>query len=204
MVPLFVRLYLTVRAQMTEHTYYAVCCVRRLLISKKSCIRSFNTSEMLADPKLEPKALVLFCTKCFSLVVISVREITDLHNECWVALRTSARALTCIEFWNLLSVAVPTGQLGSSANEVKACSELSTFSIWSMQSDINNTASPGLIIHVFIAALCVVPWQIRRRRPTPATLFRVADQSSPEDDQSTHQVKVKYKQFSIINVSSHP
>ncbi|KAM4536200.1 protein phosphatase 1 regulatory subunit 1B isoform 1-T1 [Fundulus diaphanus] len=29
---------------------------------------------------------------------------------------------------------------------------------------------------------------IRRRRPTPATLFRVADQS-PEDDQSTHQVK---------------
>ncbi|KAL3053394.1 hypothetical protein OYC64_005847 [Pagothenia borchgrevinki] len=30
---------------------------------------------------------------------------------------------------------------------------------------------------------------IRRRRPTPATLFRVADQSSPEDDQSTHQVK---------------
>ncbi|XP_044187949.1 protein phosphatase 1 regulatory subunit 1B isoform X1 [Thunnus albacares] len=30
---------------------------------------------------------------------------------------------------------------------------------------------------------------IRRRRPTPATLFRVADQTSPEDDQSTHQVK---------------
>ncbi|XP_061906068.1 protein phosphatase 1 regulatory subunit 1B isoform X1 [Entelurus aequoreus] len=30
---------------------------------------------------------------------------------------------------------------------------------------------------------------IRRRRPTPATLFRVADQSSPEDDQSSHQVK---------------
>uniref|UniRef100_A0A1A8RZ01 Protein phosphatase 1 regulatory subunit 1B n=1 Tax=Nothobranchius rachovii TaxID=451742 RepID=A0A1A8RZ01_9TELE len=30
---------------------------------------------------------------------------------------------------------------------------------------------------------------IRRRRPTPATLFRVADQPSPEDDQSTHQVK---------------
>ncbi|XP_053299371.1 protein phosphatase 1 regulatory subunit 1B isoform X1 [Pleuronectes platessa] len=30
---------------------------------------------------------------------------------------------------------------------------------------------------------------IRRRRPTPATLFRVADQASPEDDQSTHQVK---------------
>ncbi|XP_029944783.1 protein phosphatase 1 regulatory subunit 1B isoform X1 [Salarias fasciatus] len=28
---------------------------------------------------------------------------------------------------------------------------------------------------------------IRRRRPTPATLFRVADQTSPEDDQSTHQ-----------------
>ncbi|XP_056143883.1 protein phosphatase 1 regulatory subunit 1B isoform X4 [Lampris incognitus] len=28
---------------------------------------------------------------------------------------------------------------------------------------------------------------IRRRRPTPATLFRVADQASPEDDQSTHQ-----------------
>uniref|UniRef100_A0A1A7WTE3 Protein phosphatase 1 regulatory subunit 1B n=1 Tax=Iconisemion striatum TaxID=60296 RepID=A0A1A7WTE3_9TELE len=28
---------------------------------------------------------------------------------------------------------------------------------------------------------------IRRRRPTPATLFRVADQPSPEDDQSTHQ-----------------
>lgn len=28
---------------------------------------------------------------------------------------------------------------------------------------------------------------IRRRRPTPATLFRVADQSSPDDDQSTHQ-----------------
>ncbi|XP_063040864.1 protein phosphatase 1 regulatory subunit 1B [Engraulis encrasicolus] len=28
---------------------------------------------------------------------------------------------------------------------------------------------------------------IRRRRPTPATLFRVADQSSPEDDNSTHQ-----------------
>ncbi|XP_061906070.1 protein phosphatase 1 regulatory subunit 1B isoform X3 [Entelurus aequoreus] len=28
---------------------------------------------------------------------------------------------------------------------------------------------------------------IRRRRPTPATLFRVADQSSPEDDQSSHQ-----------------
>ncbi|CAG02837.1 unnamed protein product [Tetraodon nigroviridis] len=36
---------------------------------------------------------------------------------------------------------------------------------------------------------------IRRRRPTPATLFRVADQSSPEDDQSTHQVKVKAKLF---------
>ncbi|KAF7225926.1 protein phosphatase 1 regulatory subunit 1B isoform X5 [Nothobranchius furzeri] len=31
--------------------------------------------------------------------------------------------------------------------------------------------------------------EIRRRRPTPATLFRVADQPSPEDDQSTHQVK---------------
>ncbi|KAM9744785.1 protein phosphatase 1 regulatory subunit 1B isoform 3-T3 [Menidia menidia] len=30
---------------------------------------------------------------------------------------------------------------------------------------------------------------IRRRRPTPATLFRVAEQSSPDDDQSTHQVK---------------
>ncbi|XP_013878280.1 protein phosphatase 1 regulatory subunit 1B isoform X1 [Austrofundulus limnaeus] len=30
---------------------------------------------------------------------------------------------------------------------------------------------------------------IRRRRPTPATLFRVADQPSPEDDQSSHQVK---------------
>ncbi|KAM3864057.1 protein phosphatase 1 regulatory subunit 1B [Diretmus argenteus] len=30
---------------------------------------------------------------------------------------------------------------------------------------------------------------IRRRRPTPATLFRVADQTSPEDDQSSHQVK---------------
>uniref|UniRef100_A0A3P8WGM7 Protein phosphatase 1 regulatory subunit 1B n=1 Tax=Cynoglossus semilaevis TaxID=244447 RepID=A0A3P8WGM7_CYNSE len=30
---------------------------------------------------------------------------------------------------------------------------------------------------------------IRRRRPTPATLFRVADHTSPEDDQSTHQVK---------------
>ncbi|KAG7279105.1 hypothetical protein CRUP_004048 [Coryphaenoides rupestris] len=29
--------------------------------------------------------------------------------------------------------------------------------------------------------------QIRRRRPTPATLFRVADQGSPDDDQSTHQ-----------------
>ncbi|KAK1877621.1 Protein phosphatase 1 regulatory subunit 1B, partial [Dissostichus eleginoides] len=29
--------------------------------------------------------------------------------------------------------------------------------------------------------------EIRRRRPTPATLFRVADHSSPEDDQSTHQ-----------------
>ncbi|XP_017578261.1 protein phosphatase 1 regulatory subunit 1B isoform X2 [Pygocentrus nattereri] len=28
---------------------------------------------------------------------------------------------------------------------------------------------------------------IRRRRPTPATLFRVADQTSPEDDNSTHQ-----------------
>ncbi|XP_028842341.1 protein phosphatase 1 regulatory subunit 1B isoform X2 [Denticeps clupeoides] len=28
---------------------------------------------------------------------------------------------------------------------------------------------------------------IRRRRPTPATLFRVADQSSPEEDNSTHQ-----------------
>ncbi|KAG7279103.1 hypothetical protein CRUP_004046 [Coryphaenoides rupestris] len=28
---------------------------------------------------------------------------------------------------------------------------------------------------------------IRRRRPTPATLFRVADQGSPDDDQSTHQ-----------------
>lgn len=30
---------------------------------------------------------------------------------------------------------------------------------------------------------------IRRRRPTPATLFRVADQGSPDEDQSTHQVK---------------
>uniref|UniRef100_A0A8C1SXG5 Protein phosphatase 1 regulatory subunit 1B n=1 Tax=Cyprinus carpio TaxID=7962 RepID=A0A8C1SXG5_CYPCA len=28
---------------------------------------------------------------------------------------------------------------------------------------------------------------IRRRRPTPATLFKVADQTSPEDDISTHQ-----------------
>ncbi|KAM9843683.1 protein phosphatase 1 regulatory subunit 1B isoform 2-T2 [Aulostomus maculatus] len=28
---------------------------------------------------------------------------------------------------------------------------------------------------------------IRRRRPTPATLFRVADQTSPEDDQTSHQ-----------------
>ncbi|XP_029014182.1 protein phosphatase 1 regulatory subunit 1B isoform X2 [Betta splendens] len=28
---------------------------------------------------------------------------------------------------------------------------------------------------------------IRRRRPTPATLFRVADQASPDDDQSSHQ-----------------
>ncbi|KAI1887233.1 hypothetical protein AGOR_G00187750 [Albula goreensis] len=28
---------------------------------------------------------------------------------------------------------------------------------------------------------------IRRRRPTPATLFRVAEQSSPEDDNATHQ-----------------
>ena len=81
MVPLFVRLYLTVRAQMTEHTYYAVCCAGRWLISQKSCIRSFNASETLADSYLEPQALVLFCTKCFSLVVISVREITHLHNE---------------------------------------------------------------------------------------------------------------------------
>ncbi|XP_057717133.1 protein phosphatase 1 regulatory subunit 1B isoform X5 [Corythoichthys intestinalis] len=30
---------------------------------------------------------------------------------------------------------------------------------------------------------------IRRRRPTPATLFRVADQGSPEDEQTGHQVK---------------
>ncbi|CAL8234576.1 unnamed protein product [Boreogadus saida] len=29
--------------------------------------------------------------------------------------------------------------------------------------------------------------RIRRRRPTPATLFRVADQGSPDEDQSTHQ-----------------
>ncbi|XP_049600741.1 protein phosphatase 1 regulatory subunit 1B isoform X4 [Syngnathus scovelli] len=29
--------------------------------------------------------------------------------------------------------------------------------------------------------------KIRRRRPTPATLFRVADHTSPEDDQSSHQ-----------------
>ncbi|KAI7798428.1 protein phosphatase 1 regulatory subunit 1B isoform X1 [Triplophysa rosa] len=28
---------------------------------------------------------------------------------------------------------------------------------------------------------------IRRRRPTPATLFKVADQASPEDDISSHQ-----------------
>uniref|UniRef100_A0A3B3ZDG3 Protein phosphatase 1 regulatory subunit 1B n=1 Tax=Periophthalmus magnuspinnatus TaxID=409849 RepID=A0A3B3ZDG3_9GOBI len=28
---------------------------------------------------------------------------------------------------------------------------------------------------------------IRRRRPTPATLFRVADQASPDDDPSSHQ-----------------
>ncbi|XP_056113764.1 protein phosphatase 1 regulatory subunit 1B isoform X2 [Rhinichthys klamathensis goyatoka] len=28
---------------------------------------------------------------------------------------------------------------------------------------------------------------IRRRRPTPATLFKVADQTSPEDDISSHQ-----------------
>ncbi|XP_057717130.1 protein phosphatase 1 regulatory subunit 1B isoform X2 [Corythoichthys intestinalis] len=28
---------------------------------------------------------------------------------------------------------------------------------------------------------------IRRRRPTPATLFRVADQGSPEDEQTGHQ-----------------
>lgn len=58
------------------------------------------------------------------------------------------------------------------------------------------------IIHVFMAAPCLcVCSQIRRRRPTPATLFRVADQSSPEDDQSTHQVKVKSKLFLILNVS---
>ncbi|XP_077351409.1 protein phosphatase 1 regulatory subunit 1B isoform X3 [Festucalex cinctus] len=35
----------------------------------------------------------------------------------------------------------------------------------------------------------MMDFQIRRRRPTPATLFRVADQASPEDDQSSHQVK---------------
>ncbi|KAG7220627.1 hypothetical protein INR49_017881 [Caranx melampygus] len=41
------------------------------------------------------------------------------------------------------------------------------------------------------ATWCSSSWRetgrIRRRRPTPATLFRVADQTSPEDDQSTHQ-----------------
>lgn len=30
---------------------------------------------------------------------------------------------------------------------------------------------------------------IRRRRPTPATLFRVADHASPDDDPVSHQVK---------------
>lgn len=30
---------------------------------------------------------------------------------------------------------------------------------------------------------------IRRRRPTPATLFRVADHASPDDDPASHQVK---------------
>lgn len=67
-----------------------------------------------------------------------------------------------------------------------------------MLSSIINTMIAGSIIHLFIAALSIyvcVCLKIRRRRPTPATLFRVADQSSPEDDQSTHQVKVKSKHF---------
>ncbi|TKS92230.1 Protein phosphatase 1 regulatory subunit 1B DARPP-32 [Collichthys lucidus] len=42
---------------------------------------------------------------------------------------------------------------------------------------------------------------IRRRRPTPATLFRVADQSSPEDDQSTHQ---KMAEAHMQNLGVYP
>ena len=114
-------------------------------------------------------------------------------------------------YW-VLELAVgcwPTSQLGSSTNEAD---EASTYpSAWTVnifppdwygfvRSIINNTVLSGLIIHVLMAAhyvcFCL---QIRRRRPTPATLFRVADQSSPEDDQSTHQVKVKSKQFSNNN-----
>ncbi|CAB1341686.1 unnamed protein product, partial [Coregonus sp. 'balchen'] len=42
---------------------------------------------------------------------------------------------------------------------------------------------------------------IRRRRPTPATLFRVADQGSPEDDQSTHQ---KMAEAHMQNLGVYP
>ena len=52
---------------------------------------------------------------------------------------------------------------------------------------------------VVIARVCVFlcVFQIRRRRPTPATLFRVADQGSPDEDQSTHQVdKMGFHTFS--------
>ncbi|KAI4903552.1 hypothetical protein NFI96_022914, partial [Prochilodus magdalenae] len=42
-------------------------------------------------------------------------------------------------------------------------------------------------IQLNITCLLFLSGQIRRRRPTPATLFRVADQTSPEDDNSTHQ-----------------
>ncbi|AWP19314.1 putative protein phosphatase 1 regulatory subunit 1B-like [Scophthalmus maximus] len=52
---------------------------------------------------------------------------------------------------------------------------------------VNPGRGPNLLGHANLSAANRIVQSIRRRRPTPATLFRVADQSSPEDDQSTHQ-----------------
>jgi len=52
---------------------------------------------------------------------------------------------------------------------------------------IHTCARCDFVLFFFNNSLLLV-FQIRRRRPTPATLFKVADQTSPEDDISSHQV----------------
>uniref|UniRef100_A0A3P9KIT2 Protein phosphatase 1 regulatory subunit 1B n=2 Tax=Oryzias latipes TaxID=8090 RepID=A0A3P9KIT2_ORYLA len=43
------------------------------------------------------------------------------------------------------------------------------------------------------------PRQIRRRRPTPATLFRLTDAASPEEDSGQRQVAQLIVLFSSLN-----